>query len=450
MSIAEKIKEKVSEYIISKKLTDNHTTPVLCAVSGGIDSVVMTHVLHTMGFKIAIAHCNFKLRGKDADKDEMFVKKLAEKINVPFYTTSFETKAFAENNKISVQMAARQLRYEWLENIRKKHGFHRIATAHHLNDSIETILLNLIKGTGISGIKGIAPQQGYVIRPLLCLTKNEIEHYAKKESIKYRKDISNKENKYERNKIRNKIYPLLKELNPSLENTFLNNINHLNDAYELMQHAIRILHKKMIENRKGNYFIAIKKLQQLPGWKTLLHDALIQFHFTHAQINEAQKLIQAPPGKHISNESYRLIKDREFLIITPQQVTPDISPIYVIPHAGKKTVTPHFTLKTEIKKFKGIQHKSARCLMQFDAEKVAFPLVLRQWKAGDYFFPLGMNKKKKISDFLIDEKVSVLEKEKTYVLISDERIICVLGRRIDHRFKTDAHTKKVLLVKIKY
>lgn len=449
MNTAEIIHKKVSSYIVREKLFDYHT-PILCAVSGGIDSVVMTRILNKLGYRLAIAHCNFQLRGKAAVKDEEFVMKIAEEMNIPFHSTRFDTASHAHEKKISIQMAARELRYEWLEQIRKENGYHFIATAHHLNDSIETVLLNILKGTGTAGLTGIAAHQGTIRRPMLCLTKKEIEQYAEYENIPFRIDASNQKNLYERNQIRNKIIPLLREINPSLEETFQRNLQHWQDAHQIVQIGVIWLKKKLIHQKKGNYYIPIKKLLLLPGWQTVFDNLLSDFGFTHAQSKEALKLIDTPSGKYIENKNYRLIKDREMLIISPRTSVETAHPIYVIDEVGKKIKTPWFTLKTEIKKFKGIQNKSPEWFMQLDADKIKFPLILRPWKPGDYFYPLGMNKKKKISDFLIDEKIPIPEKENTYVLVSDEKqIIAVLGKRIDDRFKTTNNTNKTLIIKLK-
>jgi tRNA(Ile)-lysidine synthase len=448
MKFSEKTVQKVERFIAAHQLFSNNI-PVLCAVSGGIDSVVMAEIMNRLGYSIGLAHCNFQLRGKDAGKDEAFVKKLAQRMNVPFFSTQFNTTAYANQYKISIQMAARELRYDWLEKTRKENNFHCIVTAHHLNDSIETILLNLVKGTGIAGIKGIPLQHDKIKRPLLCLTKKEIEHFAKKEKLSFRTDLSNAENKYERNRIRNKVLPELHSLNPSLEVTFQKNIGHFNDAHELTQYALQQLKKKLIEKRNGNIIIPIKKILTLPGWKTVLNVILSEYHFGNVQSTEALKLIHASSGRQIENEFFRLLKDRDFFIIAPQAATAEDHPVYLIENASRKIKTPHFTVKLEVKKFKGVQHKSTGWFMQLDTDKIKFPLMLRKWKAGDYFYPLGMNKKKKISDFLIDEKVSALEKEKTYVLLSEEKIVAVLKNRIDERFKTTATTRKSLEIKVK-
>jgi len=448
MKFCEKINLKVNNYIKEHQLFIKGEK-ILCAVSGGPDSMVMLHILTSLGYEVGIAHCNFKLRGKDADKDEAFVKLFAEQHRLPFFNTSFETETYSKKNKISIQMAARTLRYEWLEKTRKENGYNLIAAAHHADDNMETVLLNITKGTGLAGLKGIQAKKEKIVRPLLCLTKTEILKYAEKASLEYRTDKSNSENKYERNRIRNKVIPELLSINPSLPETFQKNAEHLSDSFEIFQYGLQLLKKKIIESRKGNLFISIKKLQSLPGWKTLLDSLLSEYHFTHAQTEEAIKIADTASGKQIQNEKFRLIKDRSFFIITPRNDEANENPIILIESPKKKVKTKDFLLKLEVKKFKGIQNKSAEWFMQLDAAKIQFPLTLRKWKAGDYFYPLGMNKKKKISDLLVDEKVSLLDKEKTYVLISEERIICIVGRRIDDRFKVTEQTQKSLEIKLK-
>lgn len=448
MSFSQKTIQEVKLFIEQKTLL-NTKAKVLCAVSGGADSIVMVDILKTLGYEIGIAHCNFKLRGKAADKDEQFVKAYAEVNNIPFYSTCFETEKYAKKHKLSIQMAARVLRYNWFEEIRKLYGYEKIATAHHLNDQIETVLLNLIKGTGISGITGIKVKNEKVVRPLLSLTKETILKYADKQNLKYRTDASNADNKYERNLIRNKIVPLFENINPALLHTFQNNLNHFNEAEQLANYAIQHLKKKLIENRKGNYFISILKLQSQPGWKTLLDDLLVDFDFSHKQTEEVIKMLNSQSGKQIDNANYRLIKDREFLIISEANSENNNEAIVLIENEKQKVKTPFFKLKFEVVKFKGVQHKSPEWFMQLDYHKISFPLTLRKWQQGDYFYPLGMNKKKKISNFLIDEKVSVLDKEQTYVLLSGEHIIAIIGKRIDDRFKVTDTTKKALEIVLK-
>lgn len=448
MNFSQKTIHEVKIFIEQHTLL-NANAKVLCAVSGGVDSIVMVSMLKDLGYSVGIAHCNFKLRGKSADKDEHFVKQYAETNNIPFYSISFETDKYAKQHKLSIQMAARTLRYEWFEEIRKLHGFEKIATAHHLNDQVETVLLNLTKGTGISGLTGINANNGKIIRPLLSLSKEAILKYAEKQKLKFRTDASNADNKYERNLIRNKIVPLLSSLNPSLLNTFQHNINHFNEAEQLANYAKQQLKKKLIQNRKGNYFISILKLQNQPGWKTLLDDLLSDFGFSHKQTEEVVKMLHSQSGKQIENTTYRIIKDREFLIISEANTENNSEAIVLIENEKQKVKSPFFKLKFEVVKFKGIQHKSAEWFMQLDYHKISFPLTLRKWQRGDYFYPLGMNKKKKISNFLVDEKVSVLDKEQTYVLLSGEHIIAIVGKRIDDRFKVNDATKKSLEIVLK-
>jgi tRNA(Ile)-lysidine synthase len=448
MKFFEKINIQVTRYIKEHALMDK-SGAILCAVSGGADSMVMVHILKSIGYRIGIAHCNFKLREKDADKDEAFVMTYAETHQLPFFNTSFDTSDYAKKNKVSIQMAARNLRYEWLEKIRKENNFHAIATAHHVDDNMETVLLNFTKGTGLNGLKGIQPKNEKIVRPLLCLTKGEILKYAEKSSVNYRTDKSNAESKYERNKIRNKVIPLLQTINPSLPETFQKNTEHLNDSYEIFQYGLNFLRKKLIETRNGNIYISINKLRILPGWKTILDSILSQYNFSHGQVTEAIKISDTASGKQIINADYRLIKDRNFFIIVINNDKENGNPVLLIESPKHKIRTKDFSLKFEVKNFKGVQNKSAEWFMQFDASKIAFPLMVRKWKAGDYFYPLGMNKKKKVSDFLVNEKVSILEKEKIFVLISDEKIICVLGRRIDERFKVTEKTTKALGLKLK-
>lgn len=448
MNYSQKILHNVAQFIEQHQLfKPNHS--ILCAVSGGIDSIVLLDILFKLKYKLQLAHCNFKLRGKAADKDEALVKKYADKLGLPFHTIAFDTAQYAKEKGVSIQMAARELRYNWFQKIRKENNLHSIATAHHINDNVETVLLNLTKGTGIKGMIGIQTKNNVIVRPLLCLNKHDIEKYAKKQHLLFRADASNSDNKYERNFLRNNVIPQLETINPQLLNTFSANSQHFQDAYQIFENGLKKLLTNITENRNGHYYISIKKLIQQPGWKTVLFHYLETFNFSPKQVEEAIAIIDAESGKQLTNEKFRLVKSRDFLIITPLPDEKYEKAFIIIKDAKQQITTQNFKLKFQIKKYKGVQNKDIAWYAQLDAQKVLFPLTLRLWKKGDYFYPLGMEKKKKISDFLVNEKISLPEKEQTYVLLSDEKVICILGKRIDNRFKTNDNTKKVLEIKIK-
>jgi len=456
---------------IHKKHLLQKNDKVLLAVSGGIDSVVMCELFHQAALQFGIAHCNLKLRGKESDEDEGFVKQLAGKYvatattrKVEYYSEEFETQKYAKKEQISLQMAARHLRYEWLEKIRKNNGYLFIATAHHQNDSIETLLFNLIKGTGIAGLHGIQPKVGKLIRPLLFATKQEIEGFAKKNLLSFRQDSSNQSDKYVRNKIRNKVIPVLKEINPSLEDTFTDNIERFKDieliydqaivAYKKQLYEYKVTDRRLPAHRRlpdDEIFIPIRKLLKLSPVKTILYELLKDFHFNIEQVEQMISVFEKESGKIFLSSSHRLIKDRNFLIITPvKSQQPGICFI----EEGQKSINVNgvrYKIKTvDNKKFKiPTSNKVATATTRIaclDYEKLSFPLQLRKWRKGDYFYPLGMRKKKKLSNFFIDNKLSINEKEKCRVLLSGKKIVWILNQRIDERFKITGKTKKIYVI----
>jgi tRNA(Ile)-lysidine synthase len=415
---------------------------VLLTVSGGVDSVVMCELFYQSGFLFAIAHCNFKLRGKDSDEDEAFVSTLAKKYNVQFFTMSFNTQQHADDNKISIQMAARELRYNWFEDVRHKNKFNFIATAHHHDDNIETVLLHLTKGTGIRGLKGIPAKQDKIIRPLLFADKKAIIHFAGKNNLQHREDASNSSTKYERNKLRLDVIPKLEEINPSFSKSFGDSITYFNDAVVLFDDAMRRLKKKITREENGVLYISIPKLIHDAAHSTILFELLQPYGFNGEQVKQIIEHFKAEPGALFFSDTHRLLKDRKELIVTlsaPSLYTED----FILPET-KEVQLVDFIVKIEIIPIEKFHIKRDKNFTALDYDKLQFPLMVRRWKAGDYFYPFGMKKKKKkISNFLIDQKVSLVEKEKTYVLLSGGKICAVIGNRPDERFVVTGKTKKV-------
>lgn len=418
---------------------------VLLAVSGGIDSVVLTHLLNQLDLKLGIAHCNFQLRGNDADSDEAFVKLLAERLELPYFSIQFDTKAYAKLHKLSIEMAARELRYEWLEQMRKQEGYHFIAIGHHKNDNTETLLLNLSKGTGMKGLHGILPKQGHVVRPLLCLTRDEIHEYAKGQKLQWREDASNAEDIYQRNLIRNQVIPILEEINPNVVNSLADSIERFSEAEELYKLGLERVLKKLVEQRKSGAYIPKKKLKLVPAPKTVLFEYLKEFGFNNNQVDDIYAVIDSTETKQFLTDTHRLIKDRDFLILT--ELATDTTGIAFIESPNKPVSNGAFQLKFHA----GQQNKSPYTdkadVVHIDESKLEYPLILRPWKAGDYFYPLGMQKKKKVSRFLMDQKLNQLEKEQTLVLESRQKIVWVVGLRLDDRFRVTDQTKAVTQIK---
>lgn len=438
---------------IQKENLFTFTEKVLLTVSGGIDSIVMCELFHQAGLKFGIAHCNFQLRKEESDADENFVEELAEKYNITFHSISFDTDVYAKKNKVSIQVAARELRYKWFEEIREQFGYAYIATAHHMDDSIETFFINLIRGTGISGLHGILPKQGKIIRPLLFTNKNKIEVFAKKNKLKHREDSSNASDKYVRNKIRHHIIPALKELNPDLENTINKDIERLRDVEMIYKKDIENKSSKIVKKGKNDIRISIKELKKLSPLNTYLYEFLKPFGFNSASIEEITSSLNGISGKQFFSPTHRLIKDREFLLIETKIKNKE---------SGQKIVEKKYSVKKNQKKisiddlkifFKSVSPKNHQLKVinscaNLDLDKLEFPLEIRKWKQGDFFYPFGMKGKKKLSDFFIDKKFSLHEKENTLLMTSNDNIVWVIGSRIDDRFKITEKTKKIYLAEL--
>jgi len=421
---------------------------VILAVSGGVDSMVMAYLFYKAGFNFDIAHCNFSLRGKEADKDEALVKITAHKYKCTFYSKKFNTKTYAKENKISIQMAARDLRYEWFNELHQNKLCDYIALAHHQNDSAETFLINLVRGTGISGLHGIKAKNGIFIRPLLFADRSQIEAFAQKHQIEFRDDASNLEDKYVRNKIRHQIIPLLESINPSVVASLSHAADNLLETEKLYHEYIAVLKKKIFKKSGHRFLIDINQLMKIEARATVLFEILKPWGFNTTQVDEILESLNALSGKVFLSSTYKLLKDREKLIIEKLEKAEN-NTVYIYKNT-KSVKTDSFKLTlSNLKKNNDFSPYSASALVAFvDADKVSFPLTLRKWEKGDYFMPLGMKKKKKISDFLIDNKMSLFEKAKVKLLCSEKNIIWIAGLRADERYKITTQTKHVLKIEI--
>ncbi|HEY0896012.1 MAG TPA: tRNA lysidine(34) synthetase TilS [Sphingobacteriaceae bacterium] len=424
------------------------TEKVLLAVSGGRDSVLMAHLFKEAGFLFGIAHCNFMLRGEEADADEVFTERLADTFGVPFHSTRFNTAAYASDNAMSIQMAARELRYQWFEEIRVGHGYACIATAHHQNDTVESVLLNLVRGTGIAGLHGILPKRGNIIRPLLFLTRDEIDRLVSTESIAYRDDASNLSTRYARNKIRLEVIPKLKELNPNLEATFEANSRRFAELEMLMNEKVAEARALLLEERDDTIYISIDKVEELKPLHTLLFEILKPFSFTEPVLRDLIRSLQGQPGLTFESETHVLVIDRGKLIISPRFSSRQTS-VSVRQEDDEVSWGEHqFSVSRD--EATGFSIRNNRFVAQFDLDLLVFPLVLRSWKPGDLFMPLGLRGKKKVSDLFIDQKVALPAKSKTPILENGNGdIIWVAGLRIDDRYKVTSDTKKVYIFELK-
>ncbi len=433
LSLFQKHLQDQLPFLLEKKL--------LLAISGGVDSVMLTMLCHRLKLNFALAHCNFKLRGSESDEDQQFVEELARKLKLEVFTKSFETDTIARRLKLSAQMAARKLRYDWFEALANEHGFDHILTAHHADDQLETFLINLSRGTGIEGLLGIPEVNDKVVRPLLPFSRLEIEAYAKKEKLHWREDSSNVETKYLRNKLRHEVIPQLKELNPQFLSNFVDATKYLSGTHALAQKHIREL-EVVLFNKKGNtYQIPANYLRQLQPQKAYLHALFHEYGF--AEWNDVKDLLDAQSGKQLFSATHRLLKDREHLYLQELSEEVDTNAISV----PRKTKAIQRPLGMTFNEVAG-DYRNERHIAYIDKEKLKYPLTVRKWEDGDYFYPLGMRGKKKLSEFFRDEKYSLIDKEQQWLLCSDEKIVWVIGKRLDDRFKVTKRTKTIVEVKL--
>ncbi|MDB5226882.1 MAG: tRNA(Ile)-lysidine synthase [Bacteroidota bacterium] len=429
----------------------NSGTPVLVACSGGVDSMVLIDILLKLKIKIGIAHCNFQLRGKDSNADESFVQQYAAEKNIPFFTERFDTNTFKKEKDISTQMAARELRYEWFEKIRKENGYHVIATAHHLDDQAETILLNISRGTGIKGFTGMQPKNGFIIRPLLEVSKQEIVDYAKENKIKFREDVSNATDDYQRNAIRHNVIPELQKINPSFYNSIKELISRMNDYMVLSDENIDQLKKKCYSEKNGMAEIKMGFIKTHKAGKTILFHMLNGFGFNSDQTGQVfENLIGSnESGKQFFSETHRIVVDRKSLFIVPKNTEREDYIVFdKIPHHINFN---NYKIECSVVPIAEMNVKTSGRFAYIDHDKIEFPLLLRYYKEGDYFYPFGLSKpktpgkagKKKLSKYFKDEKFSLLDKENTAVLFSGEKLVWLVGHRIDDRFKITPNTKTV-------
>ena len=417
-------KEKVAQYINRIQLLQP-TDKVLVALSGGADSVALLRLLQASGYDCEAAHCNFHLRGAESDRDEAFVRQLCVKQQVPLHTVHFDTARTAEERHISIEMAARELRYGWFEEIRQKINADAIAVAHHQDDSVETLLLNLIRGTGINGLRVIRPKNGHIVRPLLCLERKEIISYLNRIGQDYVTDSTNLQDEYTRNKIRLNLLPMMQEINPSVKESILKTAEHLDDAASIYNIGIEEA-KLRVKTSEG---ISINALKQEAASETVLFEILHPLGFTAAQVRDICRTLDGQPGKVFTTPGWRVIKDRGSLLIEPVQEA--VKPLLEI---KEHPYTPDFMIPRD---------KATAC---FDADKLQHPLSLRLCRQGDSFVPFGMKGRKKVSDYLTDRKFSILHKERQWVLCCGDDIIWLVGERADNRFRIDEKTRKVLVV----
>ncbi len=437
--------EKFLKYIHEEKLFHS-SQRILLAVSGGADSMVMLHLFTNAGFPFAVAHCNFGLRGNDSDGDEQFVAGYCDRHNLAFYVQKFNTTDYAQQEGISIEMAARDLRYEWFNSLLDQHKYDFLATAHHQDDVIETFLINLSRGSGIKGLSGIQPKSGKIIRPMLFTNRAEILGYCQQMSIAFRTDSSNQDTIYKRNLIRQEIIPLLEQVNPAFRRNTLKTISNLHETEQLFQQRMSVIKASVYSEDDLGAMIHIDKLLNFDPVRTILFELIRDYGFHIEQIDDILDSLNKESGRKFFSNDYRLVKDREYLLISPLNSTPD--KVFYIDEDRTQISHPIHMTFDKFDRTSDFRFSTNPNVVDLDWNKLVFPLILRHWQEGEYFQPLGMVGLKKLSDFFIDEKYSIPEKENVWILSSGNQLVWITGKRLDDRFKITAQTKKILRIRV--
>jgi len=438
--------KKFVDYIESQNLVDGKDK-ILLTVSGGIDSISMAHLFHKAGFSFDIAHCNFKLRGYESEGDQEFVQKLAKKYGCDFYSRNFDTKEYAQNNSVSIQMAARELRYQWFNELANQHKYSRIAVAHNRNDIVETMMINLIRGTGLKGLTGIKSRQESIIRPMLFASRTEIVSYVANEKLEYREDSSNKETKYHRNLIRKEIIPLIEQINPSFTETVIEESEVFQSVNSLYQNELEKIRRAITLPDKNKVILSIPKIISLRLTAPVIFDLISCYGFSYSDSKNLLNVLNAEPGKKFISTSYILLKDRKTIIIEEVK-KPGVDKKYFIDENSHSISNP---VKLTIRKFikdSDFRIPTSSKIAVLDIDKLVFPLHLRHWEKGDYFIPLGFKGKKKLSDFFIDRKINLFEKDNIWLLLSENKIVWVVGYQLDDRYKVTQETNSILQIEL--
>lgn len=440
------MQEKLEAFVSENNLFCK-TDRILIAISGGLDSVVLAHLMLKANYDITLAHCNFHLRGEESNRDEAFVRNWAKENKVKLFVKEFDTYQYMKDNKLSLEMAARDLRYEWFNSLLEDEGFDFLCTAHHLDDSIETFFINLLRGTGIAGLHGIQVKNDKIARPLLFATRKEITDYAKENNISHIEDSTNAETKFTRNKIRHKLFPILKEINPNFEFALKKDIERLKDTEFIFRREIEKVKQEIIERDKDIIQINISKIKQLNPMNIYLYEILYEFGFNETNIDDILSCLDETSGKQFFTKTHRLIKDREYIFIEQRKESPK-NDFFLINENQGSLIQP-LKMQIEIQKdLKFVNISKDKNIAMLDADLVKFPLILRKWRQGDSFVPFGMKKEKKLSDYFTSNKYSLIDKENQWILCSEDKILWLIGERIDDRFRINNKTKNILKIEI--
>lgn len=434
--------EQFLGHIREHNLADK-TDKILLAVSGGLDSMTMLHLFIKSPFSFGVAHCNFQLRGDDSDGDEALVREYCHAHNLKFHSTRFDVDTYRKQTGASMQMAARDLRYEWFRHIMEEGGYSKLATAHHASDNLETVLLNLIRGTGVKGLSGIPVKNDRIIRPLLCFTREQLKHYAEENGVSWREDSSNSKDVYGRNLIRNKIVPLMKSLNPDIEHGVQDTIRRIGGSARLLDEFVSRLQDQVVRHVSGRTHFSIVRINQSASPDVLLWYLLKPFGFSYTQCRMI--VCDHVPGKIFLTPTHRLTIDREEYILQERSLQAggivSLDEVPSVVHEFGRTLSLEESTVPDPGTF-----RESVAFVDFD--RIQFPLVWRRWQAGDVFVPLGMSHRKKVSDFLIDKKISMPDKEDVTVLVSNDRIVWVVGHRIADPVRLSAATRRVLKIEL--
>jgi len=437
------LKLQFLDYIHSQALFKENDG-ILLAVSGGMDSMVMLDLFIGAGIDIGIAHCNFSLRGNESNGDADFVRLFAHENEIPYHEKSFDTLVFARQHNYSVQEAARELRYKWFENTVEHENYKYYATAHHFDDQIETFFINLFRGTGVKGLRGILAKNGKCIRPLLFATREEIAKYAKERQLPYREDSSNRSDKYLRNRIRHHIIPALKSTKADFKTSFERTFTLLSGTEKFLHTEISNLKKELFFYDGDQVSIPINKLKKLQNIEFYLYELLKSYEFSEDTISKIPQTLNKTSGKVFLSKTHQLLVDRLDIIISP--LNENKGETFLIEASQTELKEPVKLIMQSFAKNRNSVIDPDQNVAQIDFEKLVFPLKLRKWEEGDYFLPFGMHGKKKVSDYFVDQKFSLVEKQKTWLLLSGENIVWIVGHRIDNRFKLDKQTKTIFKV----
>jgi tRNA(Ile)-lysidine synthase len=430
---------KELEKHINNKLPFIKGKKILLGISGGIDSMVLAYLMKVLGFDLTLAHVNFKLRGNQSDADENFVTQWAQNNKLPLFKISYDTTAIAKDRKLSIEMAARDLRYDWFNKLIDDYNFDFVAVAHHLNDNIETVLMNLSRGTGIAGLSGMKDVNGKIIRPLLEFSRIDIEEFASDVGLEWREDLTNAETIYKRNKIRHELVPVFEQINPSFVSSFSKTIANLRQTELIQEEYLKSVDYSFWKEQDEVVEIDIEKLKSIVAFETVLREKLKPYGFNN--VEDVINSFSLESGKEYFSSTHRIVKDRSKLILTEKKE--EKNGVFYI---TGKTVELIYPIHIQLKHVDEFKENTSNLVAYLDREKLKFPLILRKWEEGDFFYPQGMKGKKKLSKYFKDEKFSLVDKENQWLLVSDNKIVWVIGKRLDDRFKLTNSTVEILKI----